>query len=333
MISVIPESLEQARALVLPALDDALADLHPQMALIARYHLGLVDADGRTVVKPGGKYLRPALALLSAQAAGASGRDGIPGAIAVELVHDFSLIHDDVMDGDERRRHRATAWKVFGEADAILAGDALLSLAISVVAAAGADRGGRAVQRLNRAVADLVTGQADDLAFEARARVSPGECIDMCRHKTGALLACSSALGADLVGASDEVVSALDSFGMHLGLAFQAVDDLLGIWGAPGVTGKPHSDLRNGKNSLPVCFALDAEPEGPLAALSGRRLDDREAETAARLIEKAGGRNQTRRLAEQEVEAALRALEGAVVEPAAHEGFVELARFITERGF
>jgi geranylgeranyl diphosphate synthase type I len=333
MIVAAPESLDQARSLVLPALDAALDDLHPHMALIARYHLGLVEADGRVVAKPGGKYLRPALALLSAQAAGADRAVGVPAGVAVEFVHDFSLLHDDVMDRDEQRRHRPTAWKVFGQADAILAGDALLSLAISVILGRAGVGETRAVKRLNRAVADLVVGQADDLSFEVRDRVSVDECTAMCRKKTGALLACSSALGAELAQGPSEMVECLDHFGMHLGLAFQAVDDLLGIWGAPGITGKPHSDLRNGKNSLPVCFALEADPGGPLAELSGRRLEGDAAERAATLIEKAGGRDETKRLAENEIGSALEALEGAQIESHARSGLTELARFIKERGF
>lgn len=332
MISAVPDGLVRVRDAVLPSLDAALDRLHPDMAVIARYHLGLVDPDGHPIADPGGKYLRPALALLSAQAAGAPPGEGVPGAVAVELVHDFSLLHDDVMDGDEQRRHRPTAWKVFGKANAILAGDALLSLAVSVVLEEGGRHAARAARSLNRAVADLVTGQADDLAFATRGVAAPDECLVMCSRKTGALLACSCAIGAELAGASPATVAALHGFGMHLGLAFQAVDDLLGIWGAPGITGKPHSDLRNGKNSLPVCFAVASDPRGPLEGLAGRPLGEEEAATAAGLIEAAGGRLLTERCAEREIELALDTLAAASVAEEARAGFAELAGFITERG-
>src|SRR2546421_911430 len=115
--------------MLVPELERGLARLSPPVRLVAAYHLGFADPEGRPANGDGGKAIRPALALLSAEAAGSSAETALPGALAVELVHNFSLLHDDVMDQDRERRHRATAWSVFGDGPAILAGDALLILA------------------------------------------------------------------------------------------------------------------------------------------------------------------------------------------------------------
>jgi geranylgeranyl diphosphate synthase, type I len=226
---------------------------------VASYHFGWIDAAGRPADGDGGKAVRPALALLSAEAAGAAPETGVPGAVAVELVHNFSLLHDDLMDGDEQRRHRDTVWKVHGPAQAILVGDALFALANEVLLEQGTADAGRATRRLTTASRKLIDGQAQDMSFEHRERVAVEECLEMEGNKTGALLACASSIGAVLGGACDADADALEEYGHHLGLAFQAVDDLLGIWGDPSATGKrPWSDLRQRKKSLPVVAALAA---------------------------------------------------------------------------
>jgi geranylgeranyl diphosphate synthase type I len=205
-------------------------------------------------------------------------------------VHAFSLLHDDVMDGDATRRGRPAVWKAYGTGPAVLAGDALFALAVETLAAAPGGPG--AVRLLSTALADLVRGQADDLLFAARPfagpeRVTPGEYRAMAEHKTGALLGCAVALGAALGGAPGPTVAALDRAGRHLGVAFQLVDDVLGIWGRPDVTGKPvGGDLRERKKTLPVLAALGSPAARRLPAL----LDAGRTEEAAALVEEAGGR-------------------------------------------
>ena len=172
-------------------------------------------------------------------------------AVAVELVHDFLLLHDDIIDGDPTRRHRAAAWWVFGVGRAIIAGDTLLSLASHVLA----ERPGLRV--LTTAQLDLCAGQSADMAFEQRADVGVAECVAMAECKTAALLACACELGALAGGGDARQCRLLAELGRRLGLAFQLADDLLGIWGDPAVTGKPRSsDLANRKKSLPVVAAL-----------------------------------------------------------------------------
>lgn len=142
--------LERGRALSTPVLRAAVDRLAPPMDTVAAYHFGWIDAQGRPSVGDGGKAVRPALALLSAEAAGATAEAGVPGAVAVELVHNFSLLHDDLMDGDEQRRHRDTVWKVHGPAQAILVGDALFALANEILLELGTVEAGRAAQPADR---------------------------------------------------------------------------------------------------------------------------------------------------------------------------------------
>ena len=178
-------------------------------------------------------------------------------AVAVELVHNFSLLHDDIMDNDTERRHRPTAWTVFGVGAAILAGDALLALAQDMLLEDGHPQGAWAARCLSAAVQRLIGGQGSDLAFEKREDVTLAECLDMAGDKTAALMACACSIGAVHLGAPPALAMGLAGFGAHVGLAFQLTDDLLGIWGAPEVTGKPvRADLRARKKSLPVVAAL-----------------------------------------------------------------------------
>lgn len=286
------ELLDSCRVLVRPALTEAVGRLHPWVAEMAGYSFGWCEVGGAPAVASGGKGVRQALAVLGARAAGADGRAGVPAAVAVELVHAFSLLHDDIMDGDATRRRRPAVWKAYGTGPAVLAGDALFALAVETLAAAPGGAGG--LRLLSAALTDLVRGQADDLLFAARPctgpeRVTPEEYRVMAEHKTGALLGCAAALGAALGGAPEPAVAALDRAGRHLGVAFQLVDDVLGIWGDPAVTGKPAGgDLRRRKKTFPVLAALDS----PVAARRLPALLDspgREAE-AADLIEAAGGR-------------------------------------------
>ncbi|MGC5561214.1 polyprenyl synthetase family protein [Streptomyces sp. FR-108] len=296
--------LEHSRTLVRPALAEAIARLHPWVGEMAAYSLGWCEPGGAPVAAPaGGKGLRQALAVLGAEAAGAPRSAGVTAAVAVELVHTFSLLHDDIMDGDPTRRGRPTAWKAYGTGPAVLAGDALFALAVETLAATpGTGTPGTdipsAVRHLSTALNDLVRGQADDLLFESRPwtgpeAVRPDEYRAMAEHKTGALLGCATALGAVLAGAPRETVAALDRAGRHLGVAFQVVDDLLGIWGDPAVTGKPvHADLLRGKKTFPVLAALGTADARPLARLlnSPGPLGAADARRAAALVEDAGGR-------------------------------------------
>ncbi|MFF3936868.1 polyprenyl synthetase family protein [Streptomyces phaeofaciens] len=331
-----PPLLTRCRALVRPALTEAVGRLHPWVAEMAAYSFGWCEMGGAPGAGSGGKGMRQALAVLGAEAAGAPARAGVPAAVAVELVHAFSLLHDDVMDGDPTRRGRPTVWKAYGTGPAVLAGDALFALAVETLAVQPPPSGPAAVRLLSGALGDLVRGQADDLLFAARPwsgpeRVTPEAYRAMAEGKTGALLGCSAALGALLGGAPPATVTALDRAGRRLGVAFQVVDDVLGVWGDPSVTGKPvHADLRERKKTFPVLAAL-ASP-GPAARRLAGLLDrDGDPAEAAALVEAAGGRAAALAEADRLVAAAEEALTEADLAAGAVRDLRSLVGFAVRR--
>ncbi|MEV3928919.1 polyprenyl synthetase family protein [Streptomyces sp. NPDC053728] len=338
-----PRILARCRDLVRPSLSSALARLHPWPGEMAAYALGWCGAHGApTDGSFEGKGLRQALAVLCAEAVEAPGETAAAGAVAVELIHTFSLLHDDIMDGDGTRRQRETVWKAYGTGPAVLAGDALLALAVQTLTETPGPHAAAAVGRLSGTMSALVRGQAEDLLFAARPWTGPeavraDEYRTMAELKTGTLLGCSAALGALLGGAPPPTVAALDRAGRHLGVAFQAVDDLLGIWGDPAVTGKPvYSDLRQRKKTYPVLAALAAD--GPrteeLVALldSPVTLDDAGAARAAALVESCGGRAATLAEAGHHLDAARACLRSVSLGPrAAHEMEVLLGFLLHRR--
>ncbi len=337
----VPEVLIRARRLVSPALAEAVQELSPELQPIVSYHLGWTDAGGRPEGGNGngGKGVRAALAVLSAEAAGADGAKGVPGAVAVELVHNFSLVHDDVIDGDAERRHRPTVWAIFGIGQAVIAGDALLSLAQETLLRADAAPKDvvRATRCLAEATSAMIAGQALDMAFETLTGVTVDRCLAMEAGKTGALLGCASSIGAILGGADDATVSALREYGVQLGLAFQAVDDLLGIWGDPAATGKPAwSDLRQRKKTLPVTAAL-AAADGRAGELNelllAGDLEEQEIARAAALVEACGGRELAREEARARLAHALGSLTSVTLAEEASEQLAEVARFVVARQF
>jgi len=330
------DALAWSSAAVVPALRAAVDTLPASMRLIAGYHFGWWDEENRPAEADGGKSIRPALALLTAEATGGVSASAVPAAVALELVHNFSLLHDDVMDGDVTRRHRPTVWSVFGRGGAILAGDALLTLAFEVLAASEHPAARDGMRMLSAAVLDLVNGQSADLAFEQRDDVELSECVRMAQGKTAALLGCTCAMGALFGGGGLEQIEHLRSFGEHLGLAFQHIDDLLGIWGDPVVTGKPvYSDLSSRKKSLPVVAALTSGTAAghELAALyqCPQPLSGTDLVHAAELIERAGGRAWSQAQADELLAQALRRLRLAGPSAWAAAELGALARLATRR--
>jgi geranylgeranyl diphosphate synthase type I len=322
---------------LIPALRAAVEALPAAERLVARYHRGWCEADGtpRPVVTGGGKAVRPALTLLSAAAVGASPSAAVPGAVAVELVHDFTLLHDDVIDGDELRRHRPAAWSLFGTPAAVLTGDALLVAALRALTDAPAGRA-TAVQELVGALLELVEGQSRDVAFEQTYDVSVADYLAMATGKTGALIGCACALGGVLGGAEPDRVAGLREFGRRLGVAFQCADDVLGIWGRSARSGKPvGADLAARKKSLPVVAALAAP-----GAAAGRLRDLYRAPgplgedgiaLARRLVEEAGGRQAAEEEAHRQWAAALRALARARPTADAYRQLHDIAWAMTHR--
>jgi geranylgeranyl diphosphate synthase type I len=314
---------------------DALAD--PHMRLISAYQLGWVTADGTAVAGGGGKAIRPALAVLSAEVTGAPSEIAVPAAVAVELVHNFSLLHDDVMDRDIERRHRPTGWVVFGEGQAILAGNAMLTAAVQGLLDAGAP-GARALPLLLDTVQELVSGQSRDLLLESAEDVELDDVLRMEAGKTAALLACAASIGAVAAGAPAEVVTRLSAFGFDVGMAFQLVDDLLGVTGDPAVTGKSSSsDVRAGKRSAPIVAALRSGTDAGnrLQELFAGKPPSSEADVAlaTELIAQAGGLEWASREAQRRLDAAVGQVSGVGLREPAVTELIDVGRFIVDRNY
>ena len=279
-----------------------------------RYHLGL---DGQR--HDTGKRLRPLLGLLAFMSLTGDHERALPGAAAVELGHNFSLVHDDIEDRDLERRHRATLWALYGVAQAINAGDTLFVLSrLALHRLSDLGYPDSKVLRLMRlydeTCLDLCEGQFLDIWASEHAEAMSVELYhEMVGKKTAALIAGSVQGGALLATDDDELVEAYRAFGWALGIAFQVNDDLLGIWGAELATGKEASDLAKHKKTLPVIYALQhgsAEDRDRLLELDA--LPDLSAEHATEIreiLERAGARDYARAEARRYRDTALEALD------------------------
>jgi geranylgeranyl diphosphate synthase, type I len=277
------------------------------------YHLGFADAQGRPERAPAGKRIRPALLLLAASVAGQPGaaEAATSAAAAVELLHNFSLIHDDIEDGDMLRRGRPTLWKVWGIAQSINTGDAMFAMAHQALlgAAAPAERVLRAMTVFENMCVKLTRGQHLDISFEQRTDVSAAEYLEMIGGKTAALTEACCEIGALLGGSEDAQVSALARFGRDLGVAFQIQDDALGIWGDPARTGKADSDLAHRKKTYPVLVAAERDPEFR-ARYFKPGADDRDIAGLRQMIDATGAREATEAAATATYARGLAALAG-----------------------
>lgn len=243
------------------------------------------------LIKAGGKRLRPAIALLTARMLGGIEAESraVPLAAAIEVSHNFTLIHDDIMDRDEYRRGVPTVHKIWGESWAILAGDLLHAYAYRFIVFStdhGMSKGEahEAMKVLTTAGIKVSRGQAYDLMFENRWDVTPVDYLDMVYHKTGAMMEASAKLGAIAARASNEVVELMGQYGNLLGVAFQVRDDYLGVFGDPKKTGKPiYNDVRRGKKTLLVLLTLSAADERDKELLM-RVLDPRSEKSEEEVV-------------------------------------------------
>ncbi len=305
--------IADTEAEILSVIDRAEDERTGALYEMVRYHLGL-DRDG-----PRGKRLRPLLGLLAYESLTGDHRRALPGAAAVELGHNFSLVHDDIEDRDVERRHRATLWTVFGVAQAINTGDTLFTLsrmALHRLTELGfSDAKVLALMRLyDETCLALCEGQFMDIwSAEHDDRLSVDFYFDMIGRKTAALIAASVQAGAMLATNDERIIDAYRGFGWSLGVAFQLNDDLLGIWGEEQSTGKEPSDLAKHKKTLPVIYALEKAAVGDRARLRQILADGSstaaDIEDARAILDRCEAREYTRERARAERDAALMRLE------------------------
>jgi len=270
------------------AIDELLPVAHPEeLYKASRY---LVDA--------GGKRLRPAVLILVAEAAGSDLKSVLPAAVAVELVHNFTLIHDDIMDKDDVRRGRPAVHMIWGEAGAILAGDTLYSKAFSILSKVQNEpsRILKCMDILSKTCTEICEGQWLDMDFEKREKVSKVEYIEMVEKKTSVLYAAAAKIGALLGGASDETAEALSEYGRLIGIGFQMYDDVLDMVTPQEVLGKVRgSDLMEGKHTLII---IDAFEKGVKLDIFGKgEATQEETDEAVRTLTECGSIDYVKNLA------------------------------------
>ncbi len=332
---------------------EALAAFYGQM----RYHFGWVHPDLTPAQGKPGKFLRPTLLLLAFQVCrqqeyqpwqGGHALDAapayqleqiLPAAAAIELVHNFSLIHDDIEDNDPIRHNRPTVWKLWGQPQAINTGDGLFSLAR--LALWGLTNTGveahhvlEQARLLDRACLTICEGQYLDMRFERQGNLSVSMYLDMIDRKTAALMQCAMEMGARLAITDEETIARLAAFGRALGLAFQLRDDLLGVWANEQELGKtPAGDIRRKKMSLPILEALEASTPAQRARLQAIYAAKGSASDAqiAEVLE-IFARNQVRQHCQQRLADALsdarQALEAITPGPTAAEAWSELSALV-----
>jgi len=297
------------------------------------YHLGWLDGRLEPLTGRTGKRIRPLICLLVCDAAGGEWQQALPAAAAIELLHNFSLIHDDIEDHSRTRRGRETVWTVWGVAQAINAGDSMFASAFDALARL-ALRGVSeratvsALRAFIRACISLTKGQQLDIWFETQPEVTVDQYLQMIDGKTAALLSATAEIGAIVAQVAGEKQQHYAQFGRHVGLAFQVCDDILGIWGDEASTGKSAaSDILTRKKTLPVLYGLTHSPA--LCDLYARPEID--LERAVVLLDEIGAREYSQSIALRYSETALSHLEAAGPEGPASEALRALTAQLIER--
>ncbi|NIS81535.1 MAG: polyprenyl synthetase family protein [Anaerolineales bacterium] len=302
-----------------------------EMHQMVEHHMGWSDP-----AHTRGKRVRPLLALLSCSSVDKSWQQAIPAATAVELLHNFSLIHDDIEDRSEKRRGRPTVWKQWGIAQAVNTGDALFTLAhLSMFRLPSAGITSETLinvlQTFDEACLRLTQGQYLDLAFESQSQIPTAEYLEMIEGKTAALIAASTVIGAKLGGAQPEKAKLYYDFGYHMGNAFQILDDVLGIWGHPDITGKSQGDdLRARKKTLPVVYTMERSTEF-VGEWSRAGNEEKDIQRLIHLLESVEAEAYARSVAEEQTEHALSALEEANPTGVAGQALRDLVHRLLQR--
>jgi geranylgeranyl diphosphate synthase, type I len=328
VLAVHRKALEEALKAGVGAGDDALT-------AAARYVMGWQDEAGHPI-DGGGKRIRPALCLFAAEALGGTADEAMPGAVAIELIHNFSLVHDEIQDRDAERHHRPTTWARMGEAQAINVGDFIYTRAFRALTSGRGDsnRRMRALDLLNDAVQRMITGQWLDIEFEKRDAVTVDEYLAMVAGKTGALLSAPLQMGAILAGVGAEQAEIVGQWGELVGAAFQAQDDYLGIWGDPNQTGKSNTnDIARRKKTLPIVHALGNPDFGAVVGrvYAQKVIGETDIAAVVKALGSAGSDAYCRERASSQAEEADALLERLAVDRVTRQQFAAIAAYVVNR--
>ena len=324
-----PYLREELQRVVSSSADHGTAELHDMIT----YQLGWTGENAGP--KAEGKQIRPLMALLAAEAGGGNWKKALPGAAAVELIHNFSLIHDDIEDQGEMRRGRPTIWKIWGEAQAINTGDAMFALANLALMELENTISSEVALKVGKlfyaTCLRLTQGQHLDIAFESQDEVELEKYWQMVGGKTAALLAFSLEAGAICAAVTPEIQSNFRDFGHYLGLAFQVQDDILGIWGDEETIGKSSTgDLVVRKKTLPVLFGLGQKKAFFEAWMAGP-ISPESALALGQILAAEGGRAYAQSTADRLTDLALTALDRAQPKGTAGHTLRELALKLLNR--
>lgn len=314
------------RTQIQAAMREAFPDAESRVAAfyaMQEYQLGWRDEQLASAHFDPGKLLRPQMSLLACRAVGGDTQQALPLAAGIQLIHDFSLIHDDIEDQSATRRGRQTVWKLWGLAQGINTGDGMFvvaHLALHRLFAVGVPPATvlAILRRFDETVLTICEGQFLDLSYEGDLRITEANYLAMISRKTAVLVAAAAELGACVGGADETTTQLFFDFGQNLGLAFQIQDDLLGIWGNPAVTGKPAADdLRRRKLSLPIIYALNiAELHEPLAQVYRQpSVSDADVQEILRILDRAQARSYVEQTARRYHQVALAALDAIAAQP------------------
>ena len=333
----LPAVFDRYREEVGFALRAGLAGDESPIRLMLSYAMGWVDVEGNPTLATEGKALRPTLCLLACEAAGGTTAEAMPAAVAMELVHNFSLIHDEIQDRDDVRRHRPTLWKVWGERKALVAGNVMRIVADMALWGHRDRETALAVAGLvTQATLEMIEGQYMDLHFEGRMDITMDDYLAMISRKTGALIRCSLVAGAAAGSGYPSTIEAFEESGRAFGMVFQVRDDYLAVWGVEAATGKPvGADVRRKKNAFPFVYAMskaEGRDRDALLEIYGQpEVGDGDVAAVVEIMERLGARESAQELAAHQSDRAVQALQGLELAPEARRDIEELAHFLLVR--
>ena len=307
-----------------------------------RYHMGWQDENGNPRQRASSKFIRPLLCILSCQAVGGNVSQILPAAAALELIHNFSLIHDDIQDDSYERHHQPTIWRLWGQPQAINAGDAMFTLVYLALLKlrnnqVPDEKIVDSTETLSTVCLQLCEGQCLDIKFETRLDVSIEDYLNMAENKTAALIAASTSMGVCLVSEDRNLINTFRLFGKELGMAYQIHDDILGVWGMEESIGKSANDISQKKKTLPVVYALQnskGEDRKKLKEFYQQEsIEDNDVFQVIQILDSLSAKDYARNLANQYYHQALEQLEATGLDKSRQSSLRKISSFLLERDY